>query len=233
MDYISICLWYTWYIPYIYHVYSCIYSLYTCWYSIHHIFFRISRLPSTKRASLSWHIWQRARSTRWGWFWYPWYTISVGNIGVQWHNRILQTCLVSDRKRHNIHTFQTVEFEPDLYCGVMSASCYPFDMECHRFRGRNVKVYTYTWYMLCIYYVYVCNISCTCLWYPLHMHGLTKSCSLQEFLATIPLHHAFWTVMRPQQFHTSTTADRGTLLSAAVPMGRALTRGGAARQTDN
>ena len=44
-------------------------------------------------------------------------------------------------------------------------SCYPFDMEHHRFRGRNVKVYTYTWYMLVynmytlvIYYVYVCNI---------------------------------------------------------------------------
>ena len=65
-------------------------------------------------------------------------------------NRILQTCLISDRKGHNIHTFQTVEFEPDLYCRVMSACCYPFDMERHQFRGRNVKVYTYTWYMLCI-----------------------------------------------------------------------------------
>ena len=30
-------------------------------------------------------------------------------------NRILQTCLVSDRKGINIHTFQTVEFESDLY----------------------------------------------------------------------------------------------------------------------
>ena len=63
------------------------------------------------------------------------------------------------------------------------------------------------------------------------MHGLTKSCSLQECLATIPPHHAFWTVMRPQQFHTNTTADRGTLLSAAVPMVLALTRGGAAMFT--
>ena len=65
-------------------------------------------------------------------------------------NRILQTCLVSDRKGNNIHTFQTVEFESDLYCGVMRARCYPFDMEHHRFRGINVKVCTYTWYMLCI-----------------------------------------------------------------------------------
>ena len=75
----------------------------------------------------------------------PWNTATL--------NRILQTCLVSDRKGHNIHTFQTVEFEPDLYRWVMSARCYPFDMERHRFRGRNVKVYTYTWYMLCIYHV--------------------------------------------------------------------------------
>ncbi len=72
----------------------------------------------------------------------PWSTATL--------NRILQTCLVSNRKGNNIHTFQTVEFESDLYRGVMRARCYPFDMEHHRFRERNVKVYTYTWYMLCI-----------------------------------------------------------------------------------
>ena len=66
----------------------------------------------------------------------PWSTATL--------SRILQTCLVSDRKGHNIHTFQTVEFESDLYCGVMRARCYPFDMERHRFWGRNVKVCTYT-----------------------------------------------------------------------------------------
>ena len=59
-------------------------------------------------------------------------------------NRILQTYLVSDRKGNNIDTFQTVEFESDLYCGVMRVRCYPFR---HRFRGINVKVCTYTWYM--------------------------------------------------------------------------------------
>ena len=64
----------------------------------------------------------------------PWSTVTL--------NRILQTCLVSDRKGHNIHTVQTVEFESDLYRGVMRARCYPFDMEHHRFRGRNVKVNT-------------------------------------------------------------------------------------------
>ena len=66
----------------------------------------------------------------------PWSTATL--------NRILQTCLVSDRKGNNIHTFQTVEFESDLYRGVMRARCYPFNMERHRFRGRNVKVCTYT-----------------------------------------------------------------------------------------
>ena len=69
----------------------------------------------------------------------PWSTATL--------NRILQTCLVSDRKGINIHTFQTVEFESDLYRGVMRARCYPFNMERHWFRGRNVKVCTYIWYM--------------------------------------------------------------------------------------
>ena len=72
----------------------------------------------------------------------PWSTATL--------NRILQTCLVCDRKGINIHTFQTVEFESDLYRGVMRARCYPFNMERHRFRGRNVKVCTYTWYMSCM-----------------------------------------------------------------------------------
>ena len=72
----------------------------------------------------------------------PWSTATL--------NRILQTCLVCDRKGTNIHTFQTVEFESDLYHWVMCARCYPFNMERHRFRGRNVKVCTYTWYMSCM-----------------------------------------------------------------------------------
>ncbi len=40
--------------------------------------------------------------------------------------------------------------------------------------------------------------------------------------------HAFWMKMQPQLFHISTLADRGTLLSAAVPMVQALPGGGAA-----
>jgi hypothetical protein len=41
----------------------------------------------------------------------PWSTATL--------NQILQTCIVSDSRGINIHTFQTVEFESDLYSGVM------------------------------------------------------------------------------------------------------------------
>jgi hypothetical protein len=80
----------------------------------------------------------------------PWSTATL--------NRILQTCIVSDSRGINIHTFQSVEFESDLYRGVMRARCYPFNMKRHRFRGRNVKVSTYTWYMYCISRVYAGHI---------------------------------------------------------------------------
>ena len=55
-------------------------------------------------------------------------------------NNILIHCLASNRRGENLHTFQCVEFESDWYRGVMRARCYPFDMETHRFYGRNVKV---------------------------------------------------------------------------------------------
>uniref|UniRef100_A0A7S0MA28 Uncharacterized protein n=1 Tax=Cryptomonas curvata TaxID=233186 RepID=A0A7S0MA28_9CRYP len=55
-------------------------------------------------------------------------------------NRILTGCLVSDRRGNNLHSFHTVEFESDLYRGVMRARCYPFNMAEHRFRGKNIKV---------------------------------------------------------------------------------------------
>ena len=62
----------------------------------------------------------------------PWSTATL--------NQILQTCIVSDSRGIYIHTFPTVEFESDLYRGVMRARCYPFNMDRHRFRGKNVKV---------------------------------------------------------------------------------------------
>jgi hypothetical protein len=55
-------------------------------------------------------------------------------------NRILTHCLVSNRKGDNLHSFHCVEFESDLYRGVMRARCYPFNMQGHRFHGKNIKV---------------------------------------------------------------------------------------------
>jgi hypothetical protein len=72
----------------------------------------------------------------------PWSTATL--------NQILQSCIVSDSRGINIHTFQTVEFESDLYRGVVRARCYPFNIKRHRFRGRNVEVGEYIWYMFCI-----------------------------------------------------------------------------------
>jgi hypothetical protein len=80
----------------------------------------------------------------------PWSTATL--------NRLLQTCIVSDPRGISIHTFQSVEFESDLYRGVMRTSCYPFNMEHHRFRGRNVRVNTYTWYINSILRVYAGHI---------------------------------------------------------------------------
>ncbi len=92
-----------------------------------------------------------------------------GNIAGR--SAVLQTYIVSDSREINIHTFQTVEFESDLYHGVMRARCYPFNMEHHRFRGRNVKVGTYTWYMSCISYVYNNNMPCIYMYRADHAHS--------------------------------------------------------------
>ncbi len=54
---------------------------------------------------------------------------------------------------------------------------------------------------------------------------------VKDLLCRVLSFHAFWSVMQPQLFHTSTAADRRTLLSAAVPMEQALTSGGAAMFT--
>ncbi len=70
--------------------------------------------------------------------------LNLPDTGDEWSsgdlNRILTRCLVSDQRGDNLHTFHTVEFESDLYHGVMRARCYPFNMGQHRFRCKNVKV---------------------------------------------------------------------------------------------
>ena len=70
--------------------------------------------------------------------------LNLPDPGDEWSsetlNNILIHCLVSNRRGDNLHTFQCVEFESDLYRGVMRARCFPFNMENHRFYGKNVKV---------------------------------------------------------------------------------------------
>jgi hypothetical protein len=90
-------------------------------------------------------------------------------------NRILLWCCVADSKGNNLHTFNSLEFESDLYRGIMRARCYPFDMDDHRFHGKNIKVvqlkfmYTYIYihiylFILIKYMVYIYNISCILLY---------------------------------------------------------------------
>ncbi len=64
-----------------------------------------------------------------------------------------------------------------------------------------------------------------------HLFPRSTSEGLTTSLAKSLSFHVFWTVMQPQLFHISTAADSSTLLSAAVPMVRALPRGGAAMFT--
>ena len=70
-------------------------------------------------------------------------------------NRILLRCCVADSKGNNLHTFNSLEFESDLYRGVMRARCYPFDMDDHSFHGQNIKVvqmkFMYTFIYIHIY----------------------------------------------------------------------------------
>ena len=63
-------------------------------------------------------------------------------------NLILQRCLLPDKKGQNLHTFHTVEYESDLYRGIMRARCYPFDVQQHQFRVLNVKVSFWSYLLL-------------------------------------------------------------------------------------
>ncbi len=70
--------------------------------------------------------------------------LRLPDTGNEWSsedlNLILTCSIDSDRLGDNLHTFHSVEFESDLYHGVMGAQYYPFEMAQHRFRGKNIKV---------------------------------------------------------------------------------------------
>ena len=95
-------------------------------------------------------------------------------------NRILLWCCVADSKGNNLHTFNSLEFESDLYRGIMRARCYPFDMDDHRFHGKNIKVvqlkfmYIHTYISVYTYQIYGIYIQYILYFivYTYHMSGI-------------------------------------------------------------
>ena len=55
-------------------------------------------------------------------------------------NDILRKHLVRDRKGCSLRTFGCVEWESELYRGIMRARCYPFNLPGHRFHNMNIQV---------------------------------------------------------------------------------------------
>jgi hypothetical protein len=85
----------------------------------------------------------------------PWNTAAL--------NPILQTCIVSDRHRINIHTFQTVEFKSGIagLCapGVTHSiwSTIDFGEEMSRCVHIHGICNVYNMYMLLLFFVYTCT----------------------------------------------------------------------------
>ena len=86
----------------------------------------------------------------------PWSTATL--------NLILQRCLVPDSRGINIHTFQSVEFESDLYCGLCAPgvthstwSAIDFGEEMSRWIHIHGVCIIYYVYMQVIFVVYTCT----------------------------------------------------------------------------
>ena len=79
-------------------------------------------------------------------------------------NRILQTCLVSDSRGINVDTFQTVDFESDLYRGLCAPgvthstwNAIDFGDEMSRCVHIHGICIVYYMYMFRIFFVYTCT----------------------------------------------------------------------------
>ena len=57
-------------------------------------------------------------------------------------NNILKAHVVCDRNSCSLRTFGCLEWESELYRGIMSARCYPFNMRGHRFHNMNLQVHS-------------------------------------------------------------------------------------------
>ena len=58
-------------------------------------------------------------------------------------NTVLERNLVSD-----LRTFGAIQWECELYRGRPKARCYPFNLDGHRFRGKNPQVKSLLCYIL-------------------------------------------------------------------------------------
>ena len=65
-------------------------------------------------------------------------------------NDMLRTHVVCDRKGCSLQTFGCLEWESQLYRGIMYARCYPFKIRGHCFRNRHVDT---------VYHIYIPGIS--------------------------------------------------------------------------
>ena len=55
-------------------------------------------------------------------------------------NNILRTHVVCDKNGCLLQTSGCLEWESELYRGIMSARCYPFKMQGHRFHNMDAQV---------------------------------------------------------------------------------------------
>ena len=62
-------------------------------------------------------------------------------------NSILASNLVTvpGRDGNHLRTYTTLQWESDDYIGRPKARCYPFDLDGHRFRGKNPQVKNMTY----------------------------------------------------------------------------------------
>ena len=99
-------------------------------------------------------------------------------------NSILQTHVVCGRDCCALHTFGCLEWESELYRGVMRARCYPFNMRGHRFHGLKRQVHSKPIAIQHLYSIYLGMH----MGYPMFIQYLSLYCrTLWSLFLSIPL----------------------------------------------
>ena len=63
-------------------------------------------------------------------------------------NTVLKNNLVGSGSGGHLRTFGAIQWECELYRGRPKARCYPFNLDGHRFRGKNPQVKSWLCYLL-------------------------------------------------------------------------------------